>query len=277
MVDQPGLEGIVPFRFECQRSGRCCTGGTGFVWVEEDELEGLARTMGVSVSIFERDHLRRVPDPKDGRLRLSLREGPGRDGGSGDACSLLEGRHHCSVYQARPRHCRDYPFWPSNLEDAEAFEVARATCPGIMPLPDPEVAREAFARLEVLYRELDEEIASHMPRCEMSGLCCRFEEAGHQLYATALETDYAVEKLPQAPAPEAEGRCPYHVRGMCTAREGRPIGCRTYFCDPLTETVLQEVHELYLGKVRAIERELRYPAAYGPFPAQLASRGVGRS
>ena len=109
----------------------------------------------------------------------------------------------------------------------------------------------------------------------MSGLCCRFEEADHLLYATALEADFAAHKQPDAPAPEAEGRCPYHVGGVCTAREGRPIGCRTYFCDPTTEVALQEVHEETLARLRAMERSLGYPAAYAPFPALLEARGVG--
>ena len=108
-----------------------------------------------------------------------------------------------------------------------------------------------------------------------SGVCCRFEEAGHELFATALEADFAAERHPDAPAPEAEGRCPYHVRGRCTARAGRPLGCRTYFCDRRTESVLAEAHEHFLREVRRIEVEEDYPVAYGRFPALLAARGIG--
>ena len=245
------------------------------MWVEEEESDGLARALGATREEFEQRYLREVPDPNTGELRLSLMEGPGHAGGSGDSCALLVDGHHCTVYESRPRHCREYPFWPSILRDAESFEAARATCPGITPLPAPEVRARAFAELEALYRELDLEVDSHSPRCEMSGVCCRFEEAGHELFATALETDYTEHRHPTAPAPEAKGRCPYHVRGTCTARAGRPLGCRTYFCDPLTETALQELHEVFLARVRKIERTTGYPASYGPFPAQLRARGVG--
>lgn len=272
MSAQPGLDGIVPFRFRCQRSGRCCTGGAGYVWVEPDEIDALAAAVGQSPEEFAYGSLREVPDPRTGALRLSLRERPQVAGGQSGGCALLEGQNECTVYGARPRHCRQFPYWTSVLEDADGFEAARATCPGISPLPDPVAQERAFAELEVLYAELDAEVSAHSPRCELSGRCCRFEEAGHVLYATALETDYAVRQHPEAHAPEAEGRCPYHVRGLCTAREGRPLGCRTYFCDPLTENVLLEVHERYLTRVRAIEREHGYPAAYAPFPAQLADR-----
>ena len=40
------------------------------------------------------------------------------------------------------------------------------------------------------------------PVCIVRGVCCRFEEAGHELYATALEADYARDRHPEAPAPE---------------------------------------------------------------------------
>jgi Fe-S-cluster containining protein len=275
MPTDPGLDGVLPFRFQCQRSGRCCTGGTGFIWVEPDEVEGLAKAAGCELESFERQYLRRVHDPRTGQERLSLREGAGHQGGSGAACALLEGTRHCTVYEARPRHCRSFPYWPSILESKEGFELARSTCPGIAPLPDPATQAKAFEELAKLYKEMDAEIASKSPRCEMSGVCCRFEEAGHELYATALETDYATAHHPSAPAPEAEGRCPYHVQGVCTARAGRPLGCRTYFCDPLTEETLQDLHERYLKRLRVIEREHSYPAAYAPFPALLEARGIG--
>ena len=275
MPAQPGLQGVVPFRFQCQRSGRCCTGGAGYVWVDEDELDDLAAAASMTRAAFERNHLRSVPDPGSGELRLSLREGRAGAGGSGDACSLLEGSNHCSVYDARPRHCREFPYWPRVLEDPSAFESARQTCPGITPVPAPDATARAFAELEALYAELEHEIASHAPRCEMSGLCCRFEQAGHELYATALEVDYAVARHPSAPAPEAAGRCPHHVGGLCKAREGRPLGCRTYFCDERTEETLRDLHETTLARLRGIERRAGYAAAYGPFPAMLAARGVG--
>jgi Fe-S-cluster containining protein len=275
MPDQPGLKGAVPFRFQCQRSGRCCSAGTGYVWVEEDELATLAQATGLSREVFEGRHLRRVPDPRSGELRLSLREGAAHGAGAAGTCSLLEGRNHCSVYEARPRHCREFPFWPTILADPAAFESARQTCPGISPVPDARATARAFEALRALYAELDGEVDSHAPRCDMSGRCCRFEEAGHELYATALEVDFAAQQHPEARPPEAPGRCPYHVRGLCTARAGRPLGCRTYFCDGRTEEVLQEVHEVYLARIRRLERAAGYSPNYAPFPAQLAARGVG--
>jgi len=264
----PGLLGVVPFTFECHRCGHCCSGGSGFVWIEEAEVGALAGAMEVEESVFRERYVRTVPDPRTGALRLSLREEGGR-------CALLAGTNHCSVYKARPKHCSQFPYWPSVLEDAEAFEVARSTCPGVAVQVEEGVREQAFAALEELYEEVDAFIERARPVCIQRGVCCRFEEAGHELFATALEADYAAERAEEAPAPEGEGRCPYHVAGKCTARDARALGCRTYFCDSNTADVLAEAHEHFLSRLRGIERETGYPAAYGRFPALLAARGVG--
>lgn len=262
---------VVAFDFHCQRSGRCCSGDSGYVWVEEAELPALAASAGMGVDAFLSRHVRQVSDPRTGEPRLSLTESEA----GGGRCSLLQGANECSVYEDRPEHCRSFPFWPSLLEDATAFERARATCPGIAVRVERERRERAFARLRELYAEVDAFVARARPVCILRGACCRFEEAGHELFATALEADFAAAQHPRAPAPVASGRCPYHVEGRCTARAGRPLGCRTYFCDSNTESVLAEAHEHFLRRLRQIEQEEGYPASYGRFPGQLAARGVG--
>ena len=143
------------------------------------------------------------------------------------------------------------------------------------PDRQPRPREEAFARLEALYAEVDAFVARARAVCILRGGCCRFEQAGHELFATALEADYAAARHPQAPPPEAPGRCPYHRAGRCTAREGRPLGCRTYFCDRRTQSVLAEAHEHFLADLRKSVVELGYPVAYERFPALLAARGIG--
>ncbi|MEM7518063.1 MAG: YkgJ family cysteine cluster protein [Planctomycetota bacterium] len=277
----PGLEGVVPFRFACHRCGNCCTGGAGQVWVDAAEVAPMARRLEMTEEAFTERYLRRATDPRSGEIRLSLRERgeasplPGLNSSSGGSCALLEGANQCSVYEDRPAHCRDFPYWPGVLEDERAFEEARATCPGIRVEVSDEVRAEAFARLEALFREVDAFVARSRSVCIMRGVCCRFEEAGHELFATGLEADYAAERLPDAPPPEAPGRYPYHVAGKCTARDARPLGCRTYFCDVRTTSVMEEAHEHFLRRLRTIERETGYPASYARFPELLKRRGVG--
>jgi len=233
------------------------------------EARSIATALGVDPQRFERDHLRTVPDPRSGELRASLREHAGR-------CALLEGSRHCSVYCARPEQCRAFPFWPEVLSDPEAFERARALCPGIAVRVDDRRRARAFALLADLYERLAGEIARLEPRpnCQRRGTCCRFEEAGHELFATGLEADFAASR--DAPHGEPEpGRCPYHVQGACTNRAGRALGCRTYFCDAVGRERLESLHGRMLERIRAIERASDYPASYGRFPAQLLARGIG--
>jgi len=266
-----GLSAGQPFRFHCHRCANCCTAGAGYVWLKDGEPVRLARRLGMEEAAFLERHVRRAPDPRTGELRLSLRE----ERNTGGRCALLEGKNTCSVYEDRPEHCSTFPYWDSVLTTEAGFESARAVCPGIAVIPTEEQRTRAFALLRELYAEFEAFLAKAGPVCIGRGVCCRFEEAGHELYATALEADYAVAAHPDVPQPEAPGRCPYHVAGRCTAREGRPLGCRTYFCDTRTTSVLEEAHEHFLTRVREIERETGYPAAYGRFPDLLEARRTG--
>ena len=226
----------------------------------------MAARLDMTVEAFEVRFVRTVPDPVDGKLRTSLVEEGGR-------CALLEDGNHCSVYEDRPRHCATFPFWERVLTDPDAFERARSVCPGIAVEVPADLRARAFAKLEVLYAELEAEIAAIEPRCELSGRCCRFDEFGHELFATGLEADYALHRAPELPEPTGEGRCPYHQEGRCTNREGRALGCRSFYCDEDKATALEDLHARFLDKVRALERSMAYPVSYGRFPALLAARG----
>jgi Fe-S-cluster containining protein len=270
-ASQPGLAGVVPFKFACHRCGHCCSHGDGHVWLADGEAERLAARLGLANDVFERRFVRTVPDPRTGELRRALVEEPR---GSG-RCVFLEGAKHCTVYLDRPTHCRTFPFWPSVLADADGFERARAVCPGIEPVVDPLQRERAFDELRAIYSDVDRVVANSRAVCIVRGVCCRFEEAGHRLYATALEADFAAATTPHAPPPEAPGRCPYHVAGRCTAREARPLGCRTYFCDSGPGAALEVDHEHFLARIRAVAERNGYPSTYASFPEQLRARGVG--
>ncbi len=263
---EDSLQGVVPFRFQCLRSGRCCRVGAGYVWLQRDELPAIAKAAGMQVEAFVRECVRQVPDPHSGELRLALREGVGLQA---DRCRLLDGSNECTVYGHRPRHCRDFPFWKSVLEDRQGFERARQVCPGIRVEPSTEDRERAFVKLGALYDELKIAIDNIDPACAMSGLCCRFEQADHELYAGAMETDYALHCHPDPPAPEAPGRCPYHVQGRCVARKGRPLACRTYFCDEAKQDACVDLHEEFLRRLRAIESDHGFERTYARFPELL--------
>lgn len=106
-------------RFECTRCGNCCTGSPGYVWVDDEEIAGIAHQLGVSVGEVRLLHTRIA------RGRVSLREFP-----NGDCVFLDPQTRLCRVYDARPRQCRSWPFWKSNIASPESWEETRRVCPG---------------------------------------------------------------------------------------------------------------------------------------------------
>lgn len=130
--------------------------------------------------------------------------------------------------------------------------------------------REALVReFRALYAALDAEIAARRPVCRASGGCCRFEAYGHRLYATRAEALYfgAVHGAPRAVF--SHDCCPYQENGLCTARDGRPLGCRVFFCDPAYKGQGEELTERYLRRIREVSARLGIAWDYAPFMTHL--------
>jgi Fe-S-cluster containining protein len=107
-------------RFECTQCGNCCSGEPGYVWVNAEEIAALAQAVGEdNRETFERKYVRRVG------MRKSLVELPNGD------CVFLDGpSRRCTVYAARPRQCRTWPFWDSNLRSVDTWQQTCDDCPG---------------------------------------------------------------------------------------------------------------------------------------------------
>jgi Fe-S-cluster containining protein len=105
-------------RFECTRCGHCCTGAPGFVWVNEAEIAAIAAHRNESLDRFTALYTRQV-----GR-RVSLREKANGD------CVFFDRAKGCTIYPVRPRQCRTWPLWESNVVTPEAWEETCAICPG---------------------------------------------------------------------------------------------------------------------------------------------------
>jgi hypothetical protein len=113
-----------------------------------------------------------------------------------------------------------------------------------------EAPLEAVAELRRIYARADEEArANPALRCELSGRCCRFREAGHELFVTDLEYEEMVRQ--GGPGGPADGSCPWLQGTLCRNREGRALACRTYFCSDeaaaaaLTERLHAEIRRLH--------------------------------
>nr|WP_236262009.1 YkgJ family cysteine cluster protein [Pirellula staleyi] len=107
-------------QFKCTQCGDCCTGAPGFVWVNQEEIDAIAKLVGAeSVAAFEAKYVRKVG------ARRSLVELKG-----GDCIFWSRETRGCTVYAARPRQCRTWPFWDSNLESPEEWARTCEQCPG---------------------------------------------------------------------------------------------------------------------------------------------------
>jgi Fe-S-cluster containining protein len=106
-------------RFECTQCGDCCTGAPGYVWVNNEEIAALAATLGMKVHEFEASYVRRIGSRKS-LIELA----------NGD-CILFDAKtRKCKVYNDRPRQCRTWPFWDSNIATPSAWKKTCAVCPG---------------------------------------------------------------------------------------------------------------------------------------------------
>lgn len=105
-------------QFSCTRCGHCCTGEPGFVWVNDDELAAIAAALNEPV-----EQVRAVYTRETTRGR-SLREKADGD------CVLYDKKAGCTVYAVRPRQCRTWPFWESNLATPETWQRTCEVCPG---------------------------------------------------------------------------------------------------------------------------------------------------
>jgi len=105
-------------RFQCTRCGKCCTGAPGFVWVNDAEVQAIADFRGEPVAevigLF---------------TRLTSRGHTLREKANGD-CVFYDRQEGCTIYSVRPRQCRTWPLWESNVATPEVWQHTCEVCPG---------------------------------------------------------------------------------------------------------------------------------------------------
>ena len=154
-----------------------------------------------------------------------------------------------------------------------------------------------LAELDAFFGQLDQRIADHQPVCRNLGVCCKFGAFGHKLYVTTLELAYFrarhADRLQEQNAPStqdhqgaagfslrdsnagegafgAEQSCPFQQNGLCTTREGRPLGCRVFFCESADEDWQSELTEWALARLREMHEHFDVPYAYTEWLTALA-------
>jgi uncharacterized protein len=105
-------------RFRCTRCGNCCTGEPGNVWVDDAEIDALSEFIGETRTEFV------ARFTKLGQRGRTLREKSNGD------CVFYDREQGCTVYAVRPRQCRTWPFWESNVRTEAAWEHTCGICPG---------------------------------------------------------------------------------------------------------------------------------------------------
>lgn len=122
-------------RFKCTECGKCCTGGPGYAWVNEEEIQAIADYFKLSVKEFSKRYLRFV------KGRYALVEKRNYD------CVFLKDKK-CTIYPVRPTQCRTFPWWAQHLATPQDWEEAAEYCEGISeeaPLVPLEVIQSQLA------------------------------------------------------------------------------------------------------------------------------------
>jgi Fe-S-cluster containining protein len=137
---------------------------------------------------------------------------------------------------------------------------------------------EVSARLEAIYAMIADQVAARAPVCVASGRCCNFEAYGHRLYVTGLEAAWCVAQLtPEQPslsrasvaAALERGGCPFQVGTLCGVHPIKPVGCRTYYCDPTADRWHEELTERAHAMVKRLHEHAGAPYRYMEWRAML--------
>jgi Fe-S-cluster containining protein len=120
--------------FKCTGCGQCCTGSPGYVFVDDAEMQAMADTLNIPLDEFTKRYVRRVGN------QFSLKERP-----VSYDCVFLEGKR-CTVYHARPKQCRTFPWWQDNLSTPQEWQEAAKRCEGINHADAPLISLEEIQR-----------------------------------------------------------------------------------------------------------------------------------
>jgi len=84
----------------------------GYVEVSRQDIRRLAKALGITVRQFEERHIVEVTRKR----RKLIKSGY-------DTCQFLAADRTCTVYEARPKNCREYVCW--DQDDTTVYDFAR--------------------------------------------------------------------------------------------------------------------------------------------------------
>jgi uncharacterized protein len=102
----------------CQ--GRCCTGESGYIYVNMTEIEKIADLLNLDVKEFAPKYLFRKG------YKYSIKEIVYND--SHECIFYDRESNGCTIYDARPTQCKTFPFWDYFKTRVDELKLE---CPGI--------------------------------------------------------------------------------------------------------------------------------------------------
>lgn len=103
----------------CQ--GRCCTGESGYIYVNKTEIENIADLLDLDINEFAIKYLF-----KKG-YKYSIKE---RVYNGSHECVFYDRESNgCTIYGARPTQCKTFPFWDYYKTRVDEL---KQECPGII-------------------------------------------------------------------------------------------------------------------------------------------------
>ncbi len=104
--------------FKCIGCGLCCR-QDGRVWLNNDDIEAAAKSLGITSDKFKRDFTEYFLFK--GRALVK----------DGEECCFILNDNRCKIYEARPKQCREYPFWKHVIKDREEWDHLAGFCEGV--------------------------------------------------------------------------------------------------------------------------------------------------
>lgn len=105
--------------FECK--GKCCTGESGYIYVNRDEIEKISSFLDMNVRDFASEYLY-----KKG-YKYSIKEL--KIANSYECVFYDSNINGCKIYEARPTQCKTFPFWDYFKTKIDELQLE---CPGVI-------------------------------------------------------------------------------------------------------------------------------------------------
>jgi Fe-S-cluster containining protein len=148
-----------------------------------------------------------------------------------------------------------------------------------VPFITKEQKQLCMQAVTAIYADLDNAMPER--NCTFQTRCCRFHETGLTPLLTFGEAVYAVHKwraagrkvIPDKP----QGTCPFldDAKGRCMNYEGRPLGCRTYFCKAAGGTIGRREVLPFIRQLEALSAQMGEREGLDlPFAVQRVARSL---